>query len=187
MNYQEQEALNKQAFLEEDVYRERRELLSEIAREFKNHGIRWCLNCSSTLFFRGIAKKFHDFDILVDYRDISKALEVVKSMHAIDLTKGDQSKFASTFFNKYQVGRAKFDLFSEWRIKDGGVGVEYCYNEKDVETTVIGNMEIPIISAEIQWIIYATLGHFEDRRKRQAVSIADYIFAQHRNEEAASN
>ena len=112
-------------------------------------------------------------------------MEVVKKLHAMDLTKGDQSKFASTFFNKYQVGNVKFDLFSEWRIKDDGVGVEYCYNEKDVEKTMIGEMEIPIVSAEIQWIIYATLGLFEDRRKKQAVSIANYIFAQRQNEEVA--
>lgn len=184
MNYQEQTELNKQNFLNEEAYRERRELLFYIARKFDNLGIRWCLNCSSTLFFRGIAKKFHDFDILVDFRDISRALEVVKKMHAMDLTKGDQSKFASTFFNKYQVGNVKFDLFSEWRIKDGGVGVEYCYNEEDVENIMIGEMEIPIISAEIQWMIYATLGLFEDRRKKQAVSIAQYILDQHRNDEA---
>ena len=122
----------------------------------------------------GITTSFHDFDILIDWTDISEALAVVKSMNAKDLPKGDQTLFASTLFNKYQVGNVKFDLFSEWRILNM-FNFEYCYREEDVEKFEIENTEIAIVSARVQYVLYSVFSPWYPRRLQQAESVQKYL------------
>ena len=176
-NYREQANVNMKAFCNETKFAEKKTFLLHLADEFNKQGVRWCLTCSSTMFFRGITTEFHDFDILIYWEDISKALKVVKEVNAVDLTKGDQSHFASTLFNKYKLGNVYFDLFSEWRIKDP-FHFTYVWTEKDVESFDIDGVTIKIVSDKIQFVLYSAFSPWcQEKRLAQAILMAEFLQA----------
>ncbi|MBR2704170.1 MAG: hypothetical protein IKE91_01735 [Clostridia bacterium] len=174
-NYKEQANVNMKALCTETKFADRKEFLLYIADEFSKAGVRWCLTCSSTMFFRGITTDFHDFDILIYWEDISKALAVVKAKNAVDLVKGDQSHFASTLFNKYKLGSVFFDLFSEWRIRDP-FHFTYVWKAEDVETFEIDGVTIKMVSPEMQYVLYAAFSPWsQEKRLKQACMMAEYL------------
>jgi len=174
-NYQEQAIVNMKAFCSESKFAEKKAFLLYLAEEFNKQGVRWCLTCSSTMFFRGITTDFHDFDILIHWEDISKAIGVVKAKNAVDLTKGDQTHFASTLFNKYQLGNVYFDLFSEWRVKDP-FHFTYVWTERDVEKFDIDGITIKMVTDKIQFVLYAAFSPWaQEKRLGQAILIAEYL------------
>lgn len=177
-NYREQATVNMKAFCNETKFSEKKAFLLYLAEEFNKQGVRWCLTCSSTMFFRGITTEFHDFDILIYWEDISKALGVVKAKNAVDLVKGDQSHFASTLFNKYKLGNVYFDLFSEWRIRDP-FHFTYVWKEKDVETFEIDGVTIKMVSDKIQYVLYAAFSPWSQKKRlAQANLMAGYLQAE---------
>ncbi len=172
-NYEVQRNENIQRFSSEELA-EKKAFLLKIAKRFNEAGIKWCLTCSSTLFFRGIVKEFDDFDFLIDWQYISKAIEIVKEFDCQNLPKGDQSIFSSTLFNKYRCGKVKFDLFSEWRISNF-FNFEYCYNPDDVEDFLIEDTKINMISAKIQYLLYSAMSPWWPRRRMQAGLVSCYL------------
>lgn len=175
-NYREQKSVNMMLFCSEPKFEKKKSFLLHLADEFNKLGVHWCLTCSSTLFFRGITTDFHDFDVLIDYQDISKALGVVKGLYAEDLPKGDQTLFASTLFNKYKIGDVHFDLFSEWRIKNM-FNFEYAWRGEDVEEFEIEGISIKMVSAKVQYILYSVFSPWYTRRLNQADAVAEYLHA----------
>ena len=174
-NYREQAVVNLNSFCNDEKYVEKKTFLLKLARRFNELNIRWCLTCSSTMFFRGITLKF--IDILIHWEDISKALAVVKEMHAVDLVKGDQSHFASTLFNKYVLGDVYFDLFAEWRIKDP-FHFTYMWTEDYIEAFEIDGVTIYIVAANIQFNLYAAFTPFcQEKRLAQAMMVGEYLQA----------
>ncbi|MBQ3408028.1 MAG: hypothetical protein IJH12_02335 [Clostridia bacterium] len=174
MNYQEQAHVNMLSFCSDEKFAEKKAFLMYLAQTFNKREVRWCLTCSSTLFFRGIATDFHDFDVLIDYQDISKALGVVKELNPQNLPKGDQTLFASTLFNKYKVGSVHFDLFSEWRISNM-FDFEYSWREEDNEEFDIEGVTIKMVSARVQYILYSVFSPWYVRRLEQAAAVAEYL------------
>lgn len=173
-NYQDRATNNLNTFCNNQTLKEKRQLLLYISKRFAEEGIEWCLTCSSTLFFRGIKESFNDFDILIDYRYITKAIQIMKELKAIDLPKGDQSMFASTLFNRYQIGNVKIDLFSEWRIS-AHFTFTYAYSSEDVDVITIEENKIQIVSAETQMVLYSVLTPWQPYREEKVVMLKDYL------------
>lgn len=173
-NYREQAIVNMGSFCSETKFEDRKAFLLKIADEFNHQGVHWCLTCSSTMFFRGITTDFHDFDILIDWQDISKALAIVKKINAVDLTKGDQSLFASTLFNKYKYGNVYFDLFSEWRIKNM-FHFTYVWQMDFIDEFDIEGVSIKMVKAKVQLVLYAVFSPWYKRRLDQTIAMAEYI------------
>ena len=173
MNYEETAKNNLNQFFSDELTEER-ELLLDVARRFNNKCLNWCLIGSSTLFFRGITTDFTGYDILIDYTDITEAIEIVKELHAMDMPKGDLTLDASTLFNKYKIGNIHLNLFSEIRLRTV-VEFEYKFHPLYIDKINISYMEIPIISAPIQHTLYSVSGLLQIPCRDEADLLSAYL------------
>ena len=172
-----QREANLLAFLEEEEYAKRKEFFFEFVKEFEERKIKWCLFCSSSLYFWGLTDHFNDFDVLIDSKCIPDAIDAMRAIgakmerrevHGIELDvkrdidekeieKIDQffkehakkDGFASNQYINFSFQEANMDMISGFGLSAMDLKYVYTYNPGNVVNMEIEDKLVPILNPEV--------------------------------------
>lgn len=174
-NYKYQSEANILSLVEDTEYGERKEGLLTIVNRFEEAGIHWALACSANLFLRGIVDEFHDLDLVVDARDISKIEEIMKKENAILKETGGNGFCESDTFLGYQLKRVDIDVISGFRVITFGTKFLYNFNEAELDFIELEGKKIPLISMEALYLLYAMMEGWQAKRRYKRLLIEEYL------------
>lgn len=177
-DYDYQADANISSLLEERDYEERKNTIFMLLDEFKKEDIQFGIICSFNLFLRGIVDEFHDFDFLVDEKDIPKVEKVMKRLEANLVETGGNGYCESNVYQHYQLGRVDVDILSGFRLVT--FNTEYLYEYNHIETEVCEIYEeekivIPLISAEAMYLLYCMMEGWQPRRRYKRFLIGEFL------------
>lgn len=205
-----QREANLLAFLEEEEYAKRKEFFFEFVKEFEERKIKWCLFCSSSLYFWGLTDHFNDFDVLIDLKCIPDAIDAMRAIgakmerrevHGIELDvkrdidekeieKIDQffkehakkDGFASNQYINFSFREeANMDMISGFGLSAMDLKYVHTYNPGNVVNMEIEDKLVPILIPEVQYILYCLMEIFEPTRRFKREALQEYIKIYHKN------
>ena len=177
-NYSYQSKANIQCFLDDVEYGERKSALYALIQEFTAHNIHWALACSANLFFRGVVDDFHDFDLIVDFKDIHKIVDIMSSQEASLKGTGGNGFCESDAYYHYQFGRVDVDIISGFRVKTYGTQYEYFFCQEENDYICVGNQEIPLIPMEALYVLYSMMEGWQARRRYKRNMIQEFLLSE---------
>lgn len=137
--------------------------LLEIGRILNSNSIRWALGASYALYFYGLVDKARDIDIIVDEKDIHKAIELLSKVAAIE-NEPPKGKYLTEFFYYFTYENSEIDIISNFKIKhESG---EYSYNFDEgaiVDSVTIDNVDIPLVAMEDWYVLYFVMRNKKGR------------------------
>ena len=146
------------------------ETLVKIAIQFNQNHIRWNLGASCMLYLRGIAKKFHDIDILIHEDDVQKVKEIMSS-YTLTKKTTDPLKYRTKVFLNYDVDGVDFDLMARFSIVDQEKIYEFPLLLEDMKEYILVSHEKVYVSSIETWLNYYQLMHRYDKVEM----IKDYL------------
>ena len=93
-------------------------VLKRIAEAFNARRLTWALGASMLLYFKGIAPKFHDIDLMVTNEDAPAAREILAQMGSL-LPSGDNAGFRTRLFLQFCIDGVEVDLMAGFAIQCG--------------------------------------------------------------------
>lgn len=174
-NYYYQSTANIQSFLQDAEYSERKDAFFTLFNMFQKNNIKWALACSCNLFLRGVVDDFHDFDFIVDKDDCPRLMELMDKQGAILKETGGNGFCESDIYLHYQLGRVDVDIISGFKIITFGTYYKYSFNQDELEFIPINGKELPFISMEALYILYAMMEGWQARRRYKRSLIEEYL------------
>lgn len=174
-NYYYQSTANIQSFLQDAEYSERKDAFFTLFNMFQKNNIKWALACSCNLFLRGVVDDFHDFDFIVDNDDCPRLMELMDKQGAILKETGGNGFCESDIYLHYQLGRVDVDIISGFKIITFGTYYKYSFNQDELEVIPINGQELPFISMEALYILYAMMEGWQARRRYKRSLIEEYL------------
>ncbi|MBR2705216.1 MAG: hypothetical protein IKE91_07090 [Clostridia bacterium] len=170
-------AANEASLFSSDKFRAMGELMEELCSALAAKGVRWAVSMSFGLFLRGAHDHFNDFDLLIDPRDTAKFEAVFESLGGtINHETIQKPAFTSPYYKEAEMRGVKFDLIADITIET--YGTVYRYELKEVEWfTLRHDLNIPVIPAEGQYILYYMMTAWEARRVFKTEITAAYLKA----------
>ncbi|MCO7125050.1 nucleotidyltransferase family protein [Sporolactobacillus shoreicorticis] len=130
--------------------------LVKIAKALNQSGITWAVGGSSLLYFKGIAQKFNDIDIMIAEHDVAKVKALLNN-HEKSRQGDFQTQYRSKFFGEYVIEGVDFDLIAGFTIVNKNGVHYYPLDEANIkEIAVIDKTSIPLQSVE-DWTTYYNL------------------------------
>ncbi len=179
IDYNYQANANISGFLEDVEYEERKNALLEIVDAF--NGIGYGIICSFNLFLRGIVDDFHDFDLLVDIKDIHKVKNIMEIMGAELIETGGNGYCESDQYLHYQLGRVDVDIIAGFRVVTFNTEILYKFNSDEISTYTIyeeKELKIPIVPTEAMYLLYAMMEGWQAKRRYKRLLMAEYLQSQ---------
>lgn len=142
--------------------------------EFYKLNIFWAIGASKLLSYYNITETVNDLDIIVDYEDIDKAIEVLnkigKSIY-IPIKK----EYLTDNFNKFMIGSTEIDVMSNFKIKYDDKIYKFIF-DKNYPLKFIKSMGvlIPLCNLEDWYIAYMLM----DGREEKVSMIENYFIEQ---------
>ena len=93
-------------------------LLKRIAHRFNQAGITWALGASMMLYFKGIARDFHDLDLMIVNEDASIAQRILSEMGVLQPPMPNP-KYKSKMFLEFVIDGIDVDLIAGFAIVSG--------------------------------------------------------------------
>jgi len=177
-NYNYQKEANISCLLDDREYAERKDVFWRIIKEFTNQNIGWGIGCSMNLFLRGIVDEFHDFDLIVEGKDISNIKEIMENIGGKLLETGGNGFCESEMYLHYQVGRVDVDIISGFRVKTFETEFIYRFDFREIENCIIyeeTKISIPMIPAEALYVLYCMMEGWQPRRRYKRILIQEYL------------
>lgn len=177
-NYNYQKEANITCLIEDGEYSERKDVMFKIVRKFSEANIGWGMGCSTNLFLRGIVDEFHDFDLIVDEKDVPSIQRILKDLGGELIATGGNGYCESDNYFHYQLGRVDVDVISGFRVKTFGTEYLYKYDLKEIETCNIYEenlVKIPLIPMEALYLLYCMMEGWQPKRRYKRVLIQEYL------------
>ena len=151
------------------------EILEELCPALAIKGVRWAVGMSLSLFLRGAHDHFNDFDLLIDPRDTEKFEEVFESLGGeINHQTIQKAAFTSPYYKEAKLRGVNFDLIADMTVET--YGTVYRYELREIEMfTLRKDLNIPVVTAEAQYILYYMMQAWEARRVFKTNICAEYI------------
>lgn len=178
MDYCDQALNNMVSLFEDEEYRERKEVFLKVVKLFNKENISWAIGCSMVLFLKGIVDEFHDFDLIVELKDVPKAKKIMQEdLKAVLKGTGGNGYCESDIYLHYQFGRVDLDIISGFRVLTFGASYYYPLNPNEIDFLEITNADItvPLISLEAMFILYFMMEGWQPKRKFKRMLIAQYF------------
>lgn len=173
-----QSEANISCLFEDKEYSDRCYAILEVLRAFKEKNVHFGLACSFNLFLRGIVDEFHDFDIIIDNKDVDKVKKIMENLGAELIATGGNGFCESEVYMNFHLGRVDFDIISGFKLLTFGTQFIYHYNEDEIEMIKIyenETIEIPLISLEALYLLYAMMEGWQPKRRYKRVLIQEMI------------
>lgn len=177
-NYNYQKEANITCLIEDEEYSERKEVMFNLVRKFSEANIGWGMGCSTNLFLRGIVDEFHDFDLIVDEKDVPSIQRILEELGGKLIATGGNGYCESDNYFHYQLGRVDVDVISGFRVKTFGTEYLYKYDLKEIETCNIYEenlVKIPLIPMEALYLLYCMMEGWQPKRRYKRVLIQEYL------------
>ena len=177
-NYNYQKEANITCLIEDKGYVERKNVMLQRVRKFSEANIGWGMGCSTNLFLRGIVDEFHDFDLIVDAKDIPAIQKIIEELGGELIATGGNGFCESDNYFHYQLGRVDVDVISGFRVKTFGTEYLYKYDLKEIETCIIYEediVKIPLIPMEALYLLYCMMEGWQSKRRYKRVLIQEYL------------
>jgi len=172
--YTELAEANKAALLYGNEYKKRLDVLTKLYTEFTAANIEWEISCSCALFLDGIVDNFHDFDILIAPTSYEKAYQILsklgKDTNAVYHPLFDDAEFA-----KFEIDGIDVDIICEFGFWTFDSHWQYHFNQDDICYKQIGNLNLPCVPTEIQYIFYAMMVGWQPQRAFKRDLISSYL------------
>ena len=181
-----QQLFNIEAFVNDDEYKEIREILFRISDELEYEG--WEIFGAVNLFFRGLADKFSAIDILVSEKCFDRISEILSKDFRVFVIEPEMKKTSfislregSEFFQGRKIGLItksgmEINLLSGLRI-EGLYGEYFSYDFRDREIDVfsINGRKIPLMQMEVQLLIYEMNEGIECEKRTKRLRVKEYL------------
>lgn len=173
--YDFQKSANETSLFTSDKFRGMTEIMVELCPALAAKGVRWAVSMSFSLFLRGAHDHFNDFDLLIDLRDVKAFEDVFESLGGeINHETIQKPAFSSPYYKEAEMRGVKFDLIADITIET--YGTLYRYELKEFEWfTLQRDLNIPVVPAEAQYILYYMMTAWEARRAFKTEITARYI------------
>lgn len=136
-------------------------LLKRIAHSFNQAGITWALGASMMLYFKGIARDFHDLDLMIVNEDASIAQRILSEMGVLQPSVPNP-KYKSKMFLEFVIDGIDVDLIAGFAIVSGAT-IHDCSlrREQIVEKVSFEGEVIPLQSPALWREYYLLMGRNE--------------------------
>ena len=145
------------------TYLQKEKVLAEIAAGFNSADILWGLGASAMLFLRGVAREYHDLDLMTAPESDGPATEILSKL-CTETEIPFSPKYESDVFKKYEKNGVEIDLMSGFGIKTAGGIYRFVVDSPATEDcgTVLGQ-RIPLTTLEDWYIAYTLMGDPKNR------------------------
>lgn len=173
-----QKKANIESFCEEREYRERKNILCKLAKNFEQKNIRWAIVCSLNLYLRGIVDDFNDIDLLVEAEDAKKIKETMIEFGA-DIVEVPEIDFCKSDIVMYfDLDKVRVEVISGFRILTFGTQYFYKYDSNEVETMHIEDIDVHLINLEALYLLYGMMEGWQQRRRYKRLLIQEYLMSE---------
>lgn len=175
-NYELYQAQNFDSFFRYRDFMKRKLALKKLCDAFKREKLHWALAWSAGLFFRGIVDDFHDLDIVVESINREKMVQFLNTVGAeIESEYNDPCFTTKVFFRCYLDG-VEMDIMSDFGMTVNQIDYKLEFSMAEIDIISANGMNIPIYTAEVQYLLYAILeDSWQERRRRKREMISEYL------------
>lgn len=174
INYQELANANIAALQYSNGYKERLSVLTKIAHEFNDANLEWAIACSCALFFDGIIDNFHDLDLLIAPSSWQKAYEILSTL-GTDTCVAHHPLFDDVEYTQFEIDGIDIDIICEFGFNTFDSHWQYHFKSEDLLYKYVGELKIPYIPSEIQYVFYAMMVGWQPQRIFKRDLIAGYL------------
>ena len=174
-DYQKQAQANETSLFSSHKFKAMSEVLVQLIPALAAKCVRYAGSMSLPLFLSGAHDNCHDLDILIDPRDTEKFEEVFESLGGkINHETIQKAAFTSPYYKEAELNGVSFDLIADITIET--YGTVYRYELKEIVWfTLREDLNIPVIPAEAQYILYYMMQAWEARRVFKTSICAEYL------------
>jgi hypothetical protein len=133
-------------------------VLKRIGKALNQKRVRWGLGGSLLLYFEGIASTFHDIDILIAEKDLSKALIALRFLGKAE-NPNPQEGFHTKHFIEYNFEGVEIDLIAGFVIVHNGKDYYLPLRQREIaEYALLEGTKIPLMSVRAWERYYDLMG-----------------------------
>ena len=176
--YEKQKYANILALLTAEEFAAKKLVLERVCRALDRTKVTWAFGMSFSLFMRGIADEFDDFDVIIAMEDVPEFTDVFCKLGGEIGPKVDQtgSIFRSGYFRQAKLDGVKFDLIADFQIESYRSEYRYIIQKKDIDVLYIeGGLNVPVIPVEANFLLYYMLTAWQSRRWLKVQMCEDYL------------
>ena len=138
------------------------EVLAKLAADLNEIDILWAVGASAMLFLRGIAKDFHDIDLLVSEEDVEVAREILLR-HGTLLPSGPDSRYDTRHFLEFDVDGVEIDLIAGFVVNSADGKQHVCpLQVEEVDACVdVADQAVSLHALSVWYQYYTWMGRTE--------------------------
>ena len=178
INYAHQSKSNIGALVYHKDYSNRFRALKKIVPAFNKEKILYAFTCSFGLFLDGIVDDFHDFDILVAPQSFEAVCDILSQIGNRKTYDKDPSRagcFRSIGFAEFEVDGIDVDVICEFGFTTFDSVYQYHFRDTERHFVRIGEMSLPVVQEEAQFIFYAMMTGWQAQRAFKRDLVAHYL------------
>ena len=172
MKYGNQRTANLLGFFTDPDMQEKREVLQKLIDATPK--MNWALSCSCSLYFRGIADEFHDYDIIVEQNSLKEFKEKFSKCGGVlreGQQNGKENYFDSQYFAVGEIGDVDFDIISNFTVTTYKCRYTYALKQEHIEFV----KGIPLCPVETAFILYGMMIDWQERRRMKYDMSYEYL------------
>lgn len=147
-------------------------VLVKIGENFNNANILWGVGGSLLLKKYNLIQKVNDIDIIVDYKDINKVIQIMNDLGEFKETK-PQINYGTKKFLEYTIDGIDIDIMSVFIIKNPSFQYEFYFDKRSITNhDKIGHTIIPYTSLEDWYVAYMLM----EGREEKTLLIEEYLY-----------
>ena len=182
MAYIDQSRYNAYSFMHERKYEDRRNNLFMLMSEAKKEDVLCGVGCSYAIFALGAGDDFHDLDIVTNKESYPKLERIVRSLGAefhAPPPKEQSDVFNSNapFATVTLPKNTEIDIITDFGVRTFDSQYIYYIKEDDLEYFDVGETKIPILPAEVLFILYHMMVGWQANRMFKVDRLREYLLA----------
>ncbi|MFV0413026.1 MAG: hypothetical protein ACK5L3_07100 [Oscillospiraceae bacterium] len=136
--------------------------LLKIAALLNRQGISWALGASMLLYYKGLAAKPNDIDLMIAPESAEAADKILAALGTRQ-PPNPSANYATTYIAEYVVDGVEVDVMAGFAIRHAGGCYEYRLEPVFFETLCIGGTKIYLCPLEDWYVLYMLMPHRQAR------------------------
>lgn len=151
--------------------------LCRIARAMEEEKIAWGVGASRMLCAYGIAREYHDIDLMVCQSDVPRVDALLSAMGKKAPARENQGKYHTAFFGEYEIDGVDVDVMAGFALETEGGLYSYDFSPTDIAREFpLGREKIPLMAPEIWYVLYHMMERESKVRLLEAYFCKEAVF-----------
>ena len=137
---------------------EKIELLKKIARRFNEFNVTWALGASMMLYLKGIAREFHDIDLMISNDDVEIVRIILSDMGEIKpANQNPNPMFHTKSFMEFTIDTIDVDVMAGFSIINDAKLFDYSLQKEQIVEKILLETELIPLQSPLLWCEYYRL------------------------------